>query len=392
MLHLCSACHEKDDRVSGRHHSQNESVAAKLVTGIIEPLSFAPGYGLVHNVPHGTGKPRPAGVVRYMMASALRWPDSSMNGPPCGLKDHCPVGGEIVAEPPQFVEEIMPSNTSNETWTKVAVPIEVYQCDLTKVATTRQFGDLVSWAGVGALSSAELAKSLIDETSPPRRGIGFLVRHGEQAYYLITNSQVLFGVRQDGTEWPSSTNRCWLLDYEEENELRAASSPALAHVRFLSLAIEPTKLRSFPAISYPYLNIAVVNIDWESKLFRTLMAAGHVFALAGDLAEEPSAEGAEIIAIGLASSRSNPNHDIREIAISKGLVISSRNEAFLTNIDVTPGGPIVERDKIVGISTSQVSPRVKEDFPDLAPPPFAIAAKASYLKVLLHAHQQDNIC
>jgi hypothetical protein len=315
-----------------------------------------------------------------------------MNGPLCGLKDHCPVGAEMLDEPPQFVEEIMPSNTSNEMWTKVAVPIEVYQSDLTKVATTRQFGDLVSWAGVGALSGAELAKSLLDETSPPRHGIGFLVRHGEQAYYLITNSQVLFGVRHDGTQSPSRVNRCWLLDYEEENELRAAGSPGLTHVRFLSLAIEPTKLHSFPAISYPYLNIAVVNIDWQTKLFRTLMAAGHVFALASEFAEKPSAESAEIMAIGLASDRSNPNHDIREIAIRKGLVVSNRNDAFLMNIDVTPGGPIMERDKIVGISTSPVSSRFKEDFPDPPPPHFAIAAKASYLKVLLHAHQQDNIC
>jgi len=280
-------------------------------------------------------------------------------------------------------------------WTKVAVPIEVYQCDLTKVATTRQFGDLVSWAGVGALSGDELAKSLLDETSPPRRGIALLVRHGEQAHYLITNSQVLFDVPQDDTESPPTlTNRSWLLEYSEENRLRTVGSPALTYVRFLSLAIEPTKLHSFPVISYPYLNIAVVSIGWETELCRALMAAGHMFASASDLAEEPSAEGAEIIAIGLAADRSSLDHEIREIAISKGLVISSRNEApfFLTSIDLTPGGPIVERDKIVGVSTSQVSPRPKEDFSHPAPPHFAIVAKGSYLKALLSAHQRDNIC
>ena len=60
----------------------------------------------------------------------------------------------------------MPSNTS-KIWTKVVVPIEAYQCDLTKFATTRQFGDLFSWAGVGVLSTEELAKALRDQSSPP---------------------------------------------------------------------------------------------------------------------------------------------------------------------------------------------------------------------------------
>jgi hypothetical protein len=149
----------------------------------------------------------------------------------------------------------MPSNTS-KIWTKVVVPIESYQCDLTKFATTRQFGDLFSWAGVGALSTEELAKALRDQSSPPRRGMAFLVNHGEHAYHLVTNSQVLFGAPQDATDSPTTTpKRSWLLDYDEENRLGADSS-ALTPVRFLSLTIEPTKLHWFPVISYPDLNIA----------------------------------------------------------------------------------------------------------------------------------------
>jgi hypothetical protein len=287
----------------------------------------------------------------------------------------------------------MPSNTSR-IWTKVAVPIEVCQCDLTKFATTRQFGDLFSWAGVGALSTDELAKALRDQSSSPRRGMAFLVSHGEDAYHLITNSQVLFGVPQDATDSPPTTPKhSWLLDYDEENRLGADSS-ALTPVRFLSLTIEPTKLHWFPVISYPDLNIAVVNIDRETKLCRALLAAGHIFASASDFAEEPSAEGAEIIAVGLAADRSSLNYDACRTVISEGIVISSRSAApfFLTNVNITPGGLIVERDKVVGISTAQVSPRFKEHFPNPAPSHFSIAAKGSYLKALLRVHQQDNIC
>ena len=296
-------------------------------------------------------------------------------------------------EPPQFVEEIMPSNTS-KIWTKVVVPIEAYQCDLTKFATTRQFGDLFSWAGVGVLSTEELAKALRDQSSPPRRGMAFLVNHGEHAYHLVTNSQVLFGAPQDATDSPTTTpKRSWLLDYDEENRLGADSS-ALKPVSFLSLTIEPTKLHWFPVISYPDLNIAVVNIDRETKLCQALLSAGHIFASTGDFAEEPSVEGAEIIAVGLVADRSSLDYDICATVISEGIVISSQNAApfFLMNVNTTPGGLIVERDRIVGISTAPVSPRFKEEFPNPAPPHFSIAAKGSYLKALLRAHQQGDIC
>jgi hypothetical protein len=288
------------------------------------------------------------------------------------------------------VEEIMPSNTG-DMWSKIAVFIEVREGALSKFARTRQFGDLVSWTGEGALSSDELAKSLLDDNSPSRVGLGFLFHGGGgHTYYLITDSQVLFATPGgDVDSLTALTSRSWLLDYDFDDE-----SAELMRVRLLSLSIEPAKLHWFPVVSYPYLNLSVVDIERKTRLYQALVTAGYTFASAADLAEEPSAEGAEISVIGLVSNRLRSGNDARSITMSTGRVVSSRNATpfFLTNINATPGGPILERGKIVGISTSRVSARFKENFPDPVPLHLATATKASYVKALLRAHQQSSIC
>jgi hypothetical protein len=161
---------------------------------------------------------------------------------------------------------------------------------------------------------------------------------------------------------------------------------------------DPDDLGWFPAISYPHLDLAVVRIDrYGDGLCEALKAAGHTFVAADCLADAPSGEGADIVAVGLeqtadaADAAGAAKARAFRPVLSAGHVTLLRDTLsfFWTDIALPAGcsgGPIIEGDRVVGIVTPQIAPVSGEGLPEVIPASLATISKAAYVRTLIEAY------
>lgn len=242
------------------------------------------------------------------------------------------------------------------------------------------------------------------------RGSSVFLKHDKRHYLLtarhvLTNKELARATLERLPDWTTSEMRqhseAALKNWAFEIVFRVPSLDEVlrgseVHHSLMALGAG-TYERAAYTFSEASVDLAVVSLNTRDKEFvDELTAAGYVPVTLDDVGEQPSAEGAEVLAVGYPGSvavlRTMPLESAHahwaSAAVSLPVFswgrVAMLHEAlpkFWADLTIYPGnsgGPVIEDDKLVGIVSAQA--RVEG-----VRVPFANVAKAQPLRALLEA-------
>ena len=251
---------------------------------------------------------------------------------------------------------------------------------------TQRISDLFAWCGGGAITPNQLHAYLRPDTSAQRpRAAALLICGPSGRHYLLT----AFGVPSDLNAASAPLQQSMEPDNSETEAFSAWGDEAKPAYDMAEIAFEeqglPAHLRKglFSAGFLPHLGLSLVWLDeMDAEMCTALRQAGFAFAAADRVADEPSAEGAEIRIIGSASLVGDDEPPLGQtVATGRVKGLSKAHSFFWIEAELPPhfaSAPVAEGESIVGfLSPQQVNAATSSSSS------FATIAKARSVKALL---------